>query len=313
MDKLGPWAPITLVIAAIPFVGTLIGLLPETLPASSCDRAPMPDANPEAADISHPASFSLTDHIGRRALDLVASLTLLRNPNVLLVLPAFFLQNIIVYGYSATLTLYITTYFDWPLSRISLILSPLGLCHLIVLALLPRLSANLASRQFNLTAFSRDTLLARVSFAILAAAALAEGLLQSTWPFVAALAVGTLAAGMSPLSRAVLTHHVRPDLTSRLYVLVAVVEAVGSLFAGPGLAWCFSLGLARRGAWTGLPWFYISALCFVACLCLCLVRPPRIHAISDLGKPQASASHESALEQSSHSPEREPLLGVPQS
>lgn len=47
----------------------------------------------------------------------------------------------------------------------------------------------------------------------------------------------------------------------RLYALISVMEGVGSLVAGPGMAWIFRLGISWGHRWLGLP-FGLAAVLF---------------------------------------------------
>lgn len=73
--------------------------------------------------------------------------------------------------------------------------------------------------------------------------------------------VATLGDGLAPLSRSLLPAFIDAQHTSRLYTLVGLVEAVGTMYAGPGLAWFFTKGMKLKGLWLGLPYFWVAGLC----------------------------------------------------
>ena len=152
--------------------------------------------------------------------------------------------------------------------------------HLGVIALLPYISAFILARPrlFRLDAtnpfFSKDLLLTRASLVALVLAAVIQGLSPTIALFLIGLVIGGLGAGSSPLSRALITHFVEPERTSRLYALIGMMEIVGGFFGGPVLAWWFDMGMRLGGLAKGLPWFYIAAVCSVAVACLFWVRKP---------------------------------------
>lgn len=79
--------------------------------------------------------------------------------------------------------------------------------------------------------------------------------------------VTTLGAGFAPSMRSLVTflvesHHASQTTDiGRLYALISVAEGVGSLAAGPGMLWTFSVGIGLGRSWLGLP-FALAALLF---------------------------------------------------
>ena len=86
--------------------------------------------------------------------------------------------------------------------------------------------------------------------------------------FILGLFIGTFGAADSPLARATMSHYVEPEYTSRLYALIGMAEVLGTFIGAPVLAAFFHIGLQKKGIWTGLPWFYLAFLSFVAWLAL---------------------------------------------
>jgi hypothetical protein len=81
------------------------------------------------------------------------------------------------------------------------------------------------------------------------------------------LVVYTLGTGFVPVVRSLITslaesHHASETSDiGRLYAVIAVMEGVGSLVAGPGMAIAFRAGMKIGEAWLGLP-FLVATLLF---------------------------------------------------
>lgn len=287
MEALGPWVPIIIVFAVAPFVFGLLLFIPETLPVKL--RAPTEQGEQQTA----------AERMREAARELGVSLSLLRNPNICLALAHFAISPALFAAYSSTLAQHVSTYFGWTLAQTNYLLSPLGILQLAVILLLPRLSTYLTSPsgRFRLSNFAKDLLLTRVSLAVLVLGALLQGFSRHLALFLVGLAVGSLGSSSGPLCRAVMTAYIEPQQTSRLFALISMVETTGALIGGPVLAWCFNVGLSRRGLLTGLPWFYVAGLVSVALVALMFVRRPRkLAAVSSQDEGTDDLGYQSAEE-----------------
>jgi MFS family permease len=213
--------------------------------------------------------------LGASWASLKKSLSLFKNPSIPLVLLTFLFQAARFTAYTSTILQYVSKHFGWRLAETSFLLSPFGLLNLIVLAVLPRISKLLMSRRFGYSSFGKDLLLTRYSTILLFVGAVIEGFSHNIILFIIGLFIETFGAAVSPLARATVTHYVEPELTSTLYALISTSEIIGTFIGGPVLAWCFDIGLQKKGIWTGLPWFYIALLCLIAWTGLLFVQPPQ--------------------------------------
>ncbi|KAM0328646.1 hypothetical protein ACHAQA_005058 [Verticillium albo-atrum] len=270
LQTYGPWFPISLVFCLIPVVLAASSFLPETL------RVKLPDGD-EASDAASPLGSTINARIRNSLAELASAKALLHNRSVLFCLVAPLIGNAMWTSSSTTLSQYVSKYFSWTLAQTSYILSPIALCHLAVLAALPRLSAHLLKprRRLRLTTFTKDLLLVRVSYAILSLAAFLQAISPSAVPFLLALVLGTLGSAHAPLARAIVTAFVEKENTSRLYALFSIVETLGAFIGGPVLAWTFSAGMRAGGVLRGLPWLYLSFLCGCACAAFMMIREPK--------------------------------------
>jgi hypothetical protein len=72
--------------------------------------------------------------------------------------------------------------------------------------------------------------------------------------------------GFAPIMRSLVTvlvdshHESETSDIGRLYALISVMEGIGSLMAGPGMAWTFQLGMSWGFAWLGLPFGFATVL-----------------------------------------------------
>ncbi|KAK0724379.1 general substrate transporter, partial [Lasiosphaeris hirsuta] len=268
MEKVSPWLPICLVFGFSPFVvfGMLL-FIPETLPIKL----------KTAPDVSLPFAETARKSLSEGLTELKTSFALLKNINILLCMVTFFIQPAIFTAYSATLSQYVSNYFGWTLAQTSYLLSPpLGILHLVIILLVPQVSKVLTTPtgRFRLSSFSKDLLLTRVSLGLQVLGALLEGFSQEIALFLVGLGISTLGSANGPLLRAISTSYVEPNQTSRLYSLMSMLETSGAILGGPVLAKLFSIGLARRGFWIGLPWFYVAGLLSFALAALAFVRKP---------------------------------------
>lgn len=266
MQKYGPWVPIYVSIAFFPTILLLFCFLPETLPI---------DKKKDTGD-SDVSLDTIKQQIYMSLADLRESLELFKNPNIPLVLLTFLFQAARFTAYTSTIIQYVSKHFGWRLAETSFLLSPFGLLNLIVLATLPKISDILMSRRFGYSSFNKDLFLTRNSTILLFIGAMVEGFSHNIVIFIIGLFIETFGAAASPLARATVTHYVKPEFTSRLYALISTTEIIGTFIGGPVLAWCFDIGLQKKGIWTGLPWFYIALLCLVAGVGLIFVKPPPV-------------------------------------
>ncbi|KAM3504821.1 hypothetical protein MY11210_008200, partial [Beauveria gryllotalpidicola] len=260
MTKFGPWVPIWIVIGISPSLILLLLLIPETLAVKTKTS---PSSSPS----------SLHTHLARGFADLRASLAMLRNPNVPLILVTFLFHNARMTAYASTLIQYVSKNYGWTLGQTSILLSPLGVLALVVLGTLPRLAARLTAGS-SYTVFAKDLLLTRASTACFVLGAAIQAFSPNIAVFVLGLVVGTLGAADNPLARATVSHYVHAGFTSRLYALIGTAEVLGSFVGAPVLAWLFNVGLEKKGLYTGLPYFYIAVLSAISLLALMFVRPP---------------------------------------
>ncbi|KOS18848.1 Proton-coupled folate transporter [Escovopsis weberi] len=265
----GPWVPIFLVIMIMPLSFVILIFIPETLVTNGSEAVEKTRRGPPDTV----ASFG--DSAVKTIREIGSSFTLLKNPNIPLILVYFLFHNARMAAYGSVLPQYLSKNFGWQLGQVSFLLSPLGVYNLVVLVATPQVSKLLTSPRFGLSGFGKDLWLSRACTLAFLIGALIEGFTSSTALFVFGIFIQASGFGNNPLARATMTHYVKPEMTSRLYVLISMAEHAGVVIGAPVLAWCFTFGMERGGVLRGLPWLYCAIFGGLTWLGLALVRPPR--------------------------------------
>jgi len=300
MESVSPWIPILIPLFILtPMVYAITIFMPETLPRGSKDgvdgsgRSTSPFAQ-------KPLGAALRAHLRHTWARLRESLAALRSRSVLLLLAVFLLQNPVQAAQNQILAQTVSTRFGWTLARVGYLVSLRGIVTVAVLVLLPAASALLTAPRAGpkaitvpmgggrhlrlpgagMSVFRKDLTLARASLVALAVGSLlCAG--ASVGALVAGIVVSTLAVGLGSAAKSLVAYYVAPEHTTRLYTLTGMVETLGGLFAGPTLAWAFQTGVRLKGAWMGLPFYYLTVLVLLALAAVCFVRPPLAEKAAD--------------------------------
>jgi hypothetical protein len=119
----------------------------------------------------------------------------------------------------------------------------------------------------NASAAFKDLTISRVSILLMIFGTLILSISPTPALMIIGLVVFTLGTGFVPVVRSLITslaesHHAsKTSDIGRLYAVIAVMESIGSLLAGPGMAFAFRAGMKIGRAWLGLP-FLVSAALF---------------------------------------------------
>ncbi|KAJ5701554.1 hypothetical protein N7488_009102 [Penicillium malachiteum] len=262
MEHYTPWvaALTSLFINLLSLVPLLF--VPETL-STAKDTEPI-DHDARDSEESEPSSFGY--HIPRSLKSLLASFSSLKSYSLIIVLSTFLPVATEIMETSRFMAQYISKRFGWSLAKAGYLLTLRGAIKLCVLLLILPLLSKILLRYYN--AATKDLILARRSiafagFGVFLMAAPQIGVL------IGGLAVHSLGSGLAPLCRSLATSYAAQEDTSKLNTVIGIVEMLGSLFAGPVLAWSFDLGMRIGGMGLGLPYFGLAgsfALCFIGLL-----------------------------------------------
>ncbi|KAI3325428.1 MFS general substrate transporter [Xylariaceae sp. AK1471] len=268
-----PWVPMSLSLVATAAAGGIILIIPETTNNSK---------RPSEADDSNLHGGKEQGLIGAikskisRVFYNSDLRSVLKKRSVILLLLTFMFAAPLPMGMGPMFLQYYSKRFKTSIEDGGYMLAIRGgLTIVVVGVLLPALSKYMSSSScIRLPSFRRDLVLAQAS-----AAFAGLGYLLLGGPDIAFLISGiiilTLSAGLGPLCRSLISNLVEPDKTSQLFTVVTIAEGVGSLPAGPFLAWAFSSGLRLGGLWYGLPFFILGGLGLLALVMLCLTDTDR--------------------------------------
>ena len=132
---------------------------------------------------------------------------------------------------------------------------------LIVIPAITTFSSNL------LPSAAKDLYVSRGSILLMILGMLALAVSSTPALMITGLIVYTLGTGFGPVVRSLITslvesHHAsKTSDVGRLYAVIAVIEGIGSLVAGPGMAAAFRIGMKLGTGWLGLP-FLVAAILF---------------------------------------------------
>lgn len=269
MEVVSPWVPFLSAIALVPLGVSTFIFIPETLRKKDND-----DNDDDVLQDSPSAMSSVISHFWHTLTQLSESFSMLKSPSLTIILFSFVVQMSLFFGKSTFFIQYFSKRFRWTLAKTGYLLSYRGIISVAVLVvILPGISKLLLSPnyRFRFSVAKKDLVLAQFSAVLSILGYFCIG--GPTVPIVFfGIIVATLGDGLSPLCRSLLTAYIDPQHTSRIYVLVGIVEAFGSMYAGPALAAFFTVGMRWKGLWLGLPYFWLAFQCSLVALGLCFVN-----------------------------------------
>ncbi|KAI9047331.1 hypothetical protein LZ554_008778 [Drepanopeziza brunnea f. sp. 'monogermtubi'] len=225
METSSPWVPLLMALVLLPVGTSLIFFIPETLKAKADTDEDVPEGQSFLSGVKA--------HLKHTMTQLLESFTMLRSGS----------QAIILVTTSAN-----GSAGRWPKPNTSSPSASSSASSSVPLVALPGLSKLLLSPRapFRFSAAKKDLVLAQSSAALAMAGMLLLGTPTPATVFMG-IGVATLGDGLAPLCRALLPASIDPQHTSRIYTLVDTVEAFGAIFAGPALAYFFTLGMKLGG------------------------------------------------------------------
>ncbi|CZS99504.1 hypothetical protein WAI453_002495 [Rhynchosporium graminicola] len=268
MELFSPWVPLMVSIALVPVGVSIFIFIPETL-----EKKDSADGNDSVKD-SPSVMTSIKSQSKHTISQLLESFAMLKSPSLAIILLSFVSEMSLFFGKTVFFIQYFSKRFQWTLAKTGYLLSYRGIISVcVLLIILPGISKILLSPsyRFQYSAAKKDLVLAKWSALLMIFGYFMIG--ASTVPVVfVGLIIATLGDGLAPLSRSLLTAYIDPEHTSRMYTLVGIVEALGSIYAGPALAAFFTLGMKCKGLWVGLPYLWLAFQCALVAFGLCFVN-----------------------------------------
>ncbi|KAG9240674.1 major facilitator superfamily domain-containing protein [Calycina marina] len=256
------WIPLVLAVLFGGLAAIIALALPETLPIAVLGPPNhIDDATNDSARIDqNKHSIKWKDKIkrGRESFNFVT-----RDLAVLTLVSTFFISKI---GRQANNVLfqYASKKYNWTLAQAGLLISLRASVNITLFAVILPFIMN-----FTLSGLSpplRDLWIGKASVVLLVLGTSILFLSQTVFLMIIGLIVFILGMGFVPIVRSLVTYLVECHHASdigRLYALISVMEGLGSLVAGPGMAWAFRLGMSMGEWWLGLP-FGFATLLFLA-------------------------------------------------
>lgn len=277
MGAFGPWVPM---VSGVSLLGLSAGaacFIPETrrpvehgrsrlgmhhaLPTSRDGRVPRPHAGMRRA-------FTQTVHSVQAFLPSVG-----RTSWACLMATALLSQSLV----PATMQLlvqYVSTRYSVEIYTTGYVQTLYGLAQLVQLFVGLPLLARFVRAKVGSDA-QRDLYLARFSLLAILPGILLMAAATDLAFFVPGLLVLALGSGCGSYQRSLLSVFVNPEYYSRLFMLVAMIDMVGSLYSGPMLAALLTAGMELRGGFLGLPYYALAALMAICLGLMFFVRLPQ--------------------------------------
>lgn len=268
--KWSPWPPLLLGMIIIAVGGVCFLFVPESLHARPAKPlAASPPVSPRTISPSRRRA-GLLGVITRHLREILDSTSVLNSTPAILLLSTFSLVVLAVQMVQLALR-DISARFDWSLAESGYLMSVRAAIDMtVILAILP-IASHLLTRPGGpaLSTRAKDYLLSLLSAGAMVIGCIMLALSPPLPLVLAALAMFSLGSGFMGMCRALLTELIPGDQVASVYAAVGVVEILGSVLGGPGLAKLYGIGLKWGGLWRGGPFWLVAVVglwCIVALL-----------------------------------------------
>ncbi|KAI1421270.1 major facilitator superfamily domain-containing protein [Xylaria sp. FL1777] len=256
------WTPLLLAVGFQVLATIMTLFVPETLPVAS------PEIRTDSSN-SSPASSrppSLHEAVGRRSWLQQAreSFAIVTRDKTVAALVFTFLVSKVGRQSSNVLFQYVSKRYGWDLSQAGLLLSLRAGVNIVLFTVILPLIINFVLAKTH--AATRDLWIGQASIVLMTVGGIIIASSSTATFMIIGLVVYTLGTGFPPIIRSLVTflvdshHESQTSDIARLYAMISVLEGIGSLLAGPGMAWAFRWGISLGGLWLGLPYAFASIL-----------------------------------------------------
>lgn len=280
MEKYSPWLPILIGTLMVPASMGLLAFLPEviTLRDDSSERYVL-----ERGELS-PTTFK--SRFSQSWTGLKTSIQRLQSLPIVLILITYLRVNPEGLAYGQLLMQYVSKRFDWTFADVGYLLTARGIAQMLVLLVLFPVISKLLSKYLRPAV--KDLMLGRVSACLVILGAFFTGASHMSL-VIFGLILQTSGAGLSAICRSIAMSYMPSHDKSKMNTMIGISETLGSLFAGPALAWLFALGMKFNGVWFGLLYFGLAAWCGLCLLGLFILKPVRDQELMHIDETQPSA------------------------
>ncbi|KAF2279648.1 MFS general substrate transporter [Westerdykella ornata] len=257
----GEWLPLILALV-IQQMGIFVALAcPETLHLRDLPEPHDPefDQTIELQPVKEPSAFAIKTQL-RNFKD--AFVFLCRDTTMALVIFAFLVSRLGRQAMSMLIR-YASKRYNWKIKKAAYLLSFRAATNLVALTVfVPGVNMFLL-RVIRLPAHWADLWLARSSIILSTLSFVIMGIAAHPALLVLGLLVFNLGTGYNAALRSVSIHVVggqsSPDI-GRLFAVIAIVESIGVMIAGPALAAIFEWGIELGEPWIGIPFLATAAV-----------------------------------------------------
>ncbi|TGJ78963.1 hypothetical protein E0Z10_g9802 [Xylaria hypoxylon] len=260
--KRDTWTPL-LVAVGFQVLATIMTLfIPETLPVALSEiKSDSPNSSPISS--RSPTRYELGTR--RNWLQQVReSFAFVTRDKTVAALVFTFLVSKVGRQSSNILFQYVSKRYGWDLSQAGLLLSLRAGVNIVLFTVILPLIINFLLAKTH--AATRDLRIGQASIVLMTIGAFIIASSASATFLIIGLVVYTLGTGFPPIIRSLVTflvdshHESQTSDIARLYALISVLEGIGSLLAGPGMAWAFRWGISLGEFWLGLPYGFAAIL-----------------------------------------------------
>ncbi|KAI1360575.1 major facilitator superfamily domain-containing protein [Xylaria arbuscula] len=260
------WIPLLVSLGFQVMATIMTSFIPETLPIAN------PETTTNALDgsVTPPTAPSLyeTTNNRTRLQQVKDSFAFITRDRTVAALVFTFLISKFGRQSSTVLFQYVSKRYGWNLSQAGLLLSVRAGVNIVLFTVILPLIINYLLAKTH--AATRDLWIGQASIVLMTIGVFIIAAAGTAAFLIVGLVVYTLGTGFPPIIRSLVTllveshHESQTSDVARLYAIISVLEGIGSLLAGPGMAWAFRWGMSLGESWFGLPYLFATILFAIA-------------------------------------------------
>ncbi|KAJ5614789.1 hypothetical protein N7528_008443 [Penicillium herquei] len=264
IETSSPWLPMLLGSLTVPASMSLLIFLPdiETQRNKSSKR--------DLSELGDTFPGTIKSQVSQSWAGLRMSMQGSHSISIALILITFLRVMPEALAYGQLLVQYVSKRFGWTFANVGYLLTARGITQMLILFFLFPLLSKLLSN--HMRSAVKDLILGRLSACLVIFGSLVTGA-PHIGLAIFGLVLQASGAGLGVICRALAMSYIEPEDVSKINAMIGIFETLGSLFAGPTLAWLFAMGLKLKGIWFGLPYFGLAAGSLICLLGLFLIKP----------------------------------------